>query len=222
MPYLRDVRNSLIIAHEQGLLSDEELLLLLEEDSSKNPEFSHEKYARFSIERIEEPESMSEFRVEKKDLPQLADALRLPDTFHCNQRTTAEKLEGLCILLRRMSFPCRYSDMLARFGRPVPELSMISNTVMNYIYDIHGHKLCQWNHDILNPAYFDTYTDAISNKGAALQNCFGFINGTIRPICRPSQEQRIMFNGHKRVHSLKFQSVALPNGLIANLFGPVG
>ena len=165
---------------------------------------------------------MSEFKVEKKEIPLLADALPLPDTFRCNQRTTADKLEGLCILLRRMSFPCRYSDMLARFGRPVPELSMISNTVMNYIYDIHGHKLCQWNHDILNPRYFDTYTDAISRKGAALQNCSGFIDGTIRPICRPSQEQRIMFNGHKRVHSLKFQSVTVPNGLIANLFGPVG
>ena len=222
MPYLRDVRNSLLIAHDQGLVSDEELLLLLKANSSKNPEFSYEKYARFSIESIEEPECLSEFRVEKKDLPLLADALRLPDTFHCNQRTTADKLEGLCILLRRMSFPCRYSDMLARFGRPVPELSMISNTVMNYIYDIHGHKLCQWNHDLLNSRYFDTYTDAISNKGAALQNWFGFIDGTIRPICRPSQEQRIMFNGHKRVHSLKFQSVTVPNGLIANLFGPVG
>lgn len=222
MPYLKDVRKSLLIAHDQGLVSDEELLLLLTETSSKNPEFSYEKYARFSIESIEEPECKSEFRVEKKDLPLLADALRLPDTFHCNQRTTADKLEGLCILLRRMSFPCRYSDMLARFGRPVPELSMISNTVMNYIYDIHGHKLCQWNHDLLNPRDFNTYTDAISNKGAALQNCFGFIDGTIRPICRPSQQQRIMFNGHKRVHSLEFQSVTLPNGLIANLFGPVG
>ena len=34
--------------------------------------------------------------------------------------------------------------------------------------------------------------------------------------------QRLMYNGHKRVHALKFQSVALPNGLIANLYGPVG
>ena len=50
MPFLRDVRNSLRIAHEQGLLSDEELLLLLEENSSKNPEFSYEKYARLSKE----------------------------------------------------------------------------------------------------------------------------------------------------------------------------
>ena len=30
------------------------------------------------------------------------------------------------------------------------------------------------------------------------------------------------YNGHKRVHALKFQAVALPNGLIGQLFGPVG
>ena len=28
--------------------------------------------------------------------------------------------------------------------------------------------------------------------------------------------------GHKREHALKFQSVAIPNGLIAYMFGPVG
>lgn len=28
-------------------------------------------------------------------------------------------------------------------------------------------------------------------------------------------------NGHKRVHALKFQSVIAPNGMIANLYGPV-
>lgn len=33
----------------------------------------------------------------------------------------------------------------------------------------------------------------------------------------------MMYNGHKRVvHAIKFQSVALPNGLMANLYGPVG
>ncbi|PFX12027.1 Ankyrin-2 [Stylophora pistillata] len=43
-----------------------------------------------------------------------------------------------------------------------------------------------------------------------------------RPICRPGEMQRIVYNGYKRVHGLKFQSVVLPNGIIANLFGPVG
>ena len=30
-----------------------------------------------------------------------------------------------------------------------------------------------------------------------------------------------MYNGHKKVHAIKFQSVVAPNGLIANLFGSV-
>ena len=34
--------------------------------------------------------------------------------------------------------------------------------------------------------------------------------------------QRIVYNGHKRVHSLKFQLVVIPNGMIANLYVPVG
>ena len=47
----------------------------------------------------------------------------------------------------------------------------------------------------------------IHAKGAALDNCWGFVNGTVRPICRPSMNQRAVYNGQKRVHSLKCQSV---------------
>ncbi|CAH3150859.1 unnamed protein product, partial [Pocillopora meandrina] len=36
-----------------------------------------------------------------------------------------------------------------------------------------------------------------------LTNCFGFINCTVRPICRPGEKQRVVYNGHKRVHALK-------------------
>ena len=222
MPRLKDVRNSLLIAHNNSLLSDEELLLLLDENSSENPQFNYDKYERFNIDHIEEAECKAEFRVEKKDLHQLAEVLQLPNSFRCHQRTTADKLEGPCILLRKMSYPCRYSDMIPRFGRPVAELSMITNNVMDYIYDVHGHRLTEWNNDILNPGLLEMYADAVAQKGAALTNCFGFIDGTVRPICRPTQYQKIVFNGHKRVHSLKFQSVTLPNGLIANLLGPVG
>ena len=31
----------------------------------------------------------------------------------------------------------------------------------------------------------------------------------------------LLHHGQKRVHTIKFQSVVAPNGLIANLFGPV-
>ena len=65
------------------------------------------------------------------------------------------------------------------------------------------------------------YADAIQAKGAALDICWGFVDGTVRAICRPKVNQRVVYNGHKRVHSLKFQSVVAPNGLIAKFFGPV-
>ena len=104
----------------------------------------------------------------------------------------------------------------------MPELSMISNEVVDWTYTTHGHKITQWNHDLLNPAALNQYADAISNKEAALDNCFGFIDGTVRPISRTDANQRIVYNGHKRVHVLKFQSVAVPNGFIEHLYGPVG
>ena len=40
----------------------------------------------------------------------------------------------------------------------------------------------------------------------------------MRPISRPNE---ILYNGHKKVHAIKFQSVVAPNGLVANLYGPV-
>ena len=75
---------------------------------------------------------------------------------------------------------------------------------------------------VLSPHLLQEYADVIHAKGASRENCFGFIDGTVRPIAHPNQHQRIVYNGHKRVHSLKFQSVALLNGLIGNMFGPVG
>ena len=117
---------------------------------------------------------------------------------------------------------CRLNDMVHCFGRPVPEMSMIINAVIDSLYKHHGHIITEWNHQIFSPRNLEIYAEAVHGKGAALENCFGFVDGTICPICRPRWNQRIVYNGHKRVHALKFQSVTLPNGLIGNLYGPVG
>ena len=102
------------------------------------------------------------------------------------------------------------------------ELSLIINDVIDYIYDVHGHLITQWNQDLLNHGALQRYADAISGEGAALDNRFGFVDGTVGPISRRDERQRIVYNGHKRVHALKFQSLSLPNGLIGNLYGPIG
>ena len=204
------------------IINDEELLLLLDDNTSRNPEFNYENYQRFDLDEIQEPECKAEFRFNKNDIPVLAEVLGLPETFRCSQRTVANKLEGLCMLLRQTAYPCRYSDLIPRFGRPVPELSLITNCVVDYLCDKYGDRLKQWNHQIMSPALLQTYADAVSAQGAPLNNCFGFIDGTVRPICRPVELQEVVYNGYKRVHALKFQSLTVPSGLIANLFGPVG
>ena len=98
---------------------------------------------------------------------------------------------------------------------------MISNEVTEWIYNVYRHRITEWNHFIMSPDHLQTYSEAIHDKSAALDNFFGFVDGTVRPISRPGVNQRAVYNGHKRIHSLKFQSAALQNGLIGHLFGPV-
>jgi len=94
--------------------------------------------------------------------------------------------------------------------------------VIDYIYDIHGHLITQWNQDLLSHGALERYADVISGQGAPLDNCFGFVDGSVRPISRPHDRQRIVYNGHKKVPALKFQSLSLPNELNGNLYDPVG
>ena len=91
---------------------------------------------------------------------------------------------------------------------------MITNTVMDFLFDRHAQRLTQWNPDILNSQALQMYAEAVSARGAPHQNCFGFVDGTVRPIARPGEHQRLVYNGHKWVHSLKFQSLVLPKLMV--------
>ena len=110
--------------------------------------------------------------------------------------------------------------MVSRFGRHPTELCLIFSTVLEFVYNSHHHCLESWNQPFLLPQVLERYAQIIHNRGAPLQNCFGFVDGTLCRIARPQNHQRAVYNGHKRVHGIKFQSVVVPNGLIANLVGP--
>ena len=98
---------------------------------------------------------------------------------------------------------------------------MITNRLMDYVFNEYSHLLTQLCQPWLSRDRLRHFAATIHDKGAPLENCWGFIAGTVRPLCKPDQNQRILYNGHKRVHGIKFQSVVAPNGLIASLFGPV-
>jgi hypothetical protein len=216
---LRSVREALIIAYFANIIDDLEFAILYEENLSR-ASFPYRKFKEFDFDDWDDAECNIELRFAKSDLLTLLDALDFPDKFVCSQRTICSGLEGLCILLKRLAFPCRYTDMVSRFGRNPTELCLIFNHVLDFVYDNHHHRLGTWNQPFLSPQMLERYAQAVHDRGAPLQNCFGFVDGTLCRIARPKRNQRVVFNGHKRVHAIKFQSLVLPNGLIANLNGP--
>ena len=130
--------------------------------------------------------------------------MHVPDEIRCYNRVVVDGIEALCIFLKRFAYPCRYSDMLPRFARPVPQLCMTSNQMMNFIYQTQNHRLRSFNQPWLSQANLQNYADVIHAKGAPLHNCWGFIDGTVRPVSRPGKNQRVLYNGHKRVRAINF------------------
>ena len=66
-----------------------------------------------------------------------------------------------------------HADMLPRFARPVPQLCMISNEIMNFIYETQHYCLRSFDQLWLSPENLQNYADVIHAKGAPLSNCRG-------------------------------------------------
>ena len=71
MVSFHELQELFLFSHSQGILDDEELLLLYEEYSPKNPDFCYENFGRFSLDDINDAECLAEFRFRKHDLPLL-------------------------------------------------------------------------------------------------------------------------------------------------------
>ena len=60
----------------------------------------------------------------------MVEVLQIPRTVRSMQGSVSG---SLCMFLRHLAYPCRCSDLIQRFGGQVPELCMITNTVMDLI-----------------------------------------------------------------------------------------
>ena len=84
----------------------------------------------------------------------------------------------------RVSLPHRRSTTVSLETNPlyssVPELSIITNHMMDLIYGRWHHLLTRYNHDLFSPLKLLQYAQVIEQAGAALDNCWGFWNSTSR------------------------------------------
>ena len=130
----------------------------------------------------------------------LHEILDIPEEITLYNGTYVDGIEVLSILLKRFAYPCRYLDLVPRFARPIPQLCIVSNHMMNLFYSNWHHLLTNFRQPWLSPANLQQFADAIHQKGAPLDNYFGFVDGTVRPVSCPGRNQRVPCNVHKRVH----------------------
>ena len=91
------------------------------------------------------------------------------------------KIDGLCILLRRYSYPNRYLDSTPRFGRPVLHLCIITNQVMSLSYDSLHHVVTSFCQTWISPEHLKSLLCAyhMHLSGAPLENCWDFLDQTV-------------------------------------------
>ena len=207
-----NIRDALLLSHADGFLDVDDCMLLYE---IYIPKVLSDKFCNDTF------ECKNNFRFYRNDIYHLHEVMQLPLEVTCNNGVQVDGIEALCIFLMRFAYLCRFADLVPTFGRPIPQLCMITNEVINLTYQRWGHLLSTLDQPWLSPYNLQLFADAVHSQGAPLANCWGFIDGTVRPVSRPGKNQRVLYNGHKRVHAVKFQSIAAPNGLIANLYGPV-
>ncbi|CAG7726398.1 unnamed protein product [Allacma fusca] len=147
-------------------------------------------------------------------------ALHFPEEIVTKHRIKFSAMEGLCILLRRLCYPNRLSDLVKVFNRDISSISRIYLFMLNNIYSRYGHLLRTLKQFWLSPKDLENFCQVCYESGSVLPNICGFIDGTARPICRPTLNQKEQYSGYKKEHCLKYQSVVFPNGLIGRLDGP--
>lgn len=112
-------------------------------------------------------------------------------------------------------------NIVPKFGRIIPELWLCKMKHYNTFtidLDVYYMNLIKHSWQLQQ---LEIFANEIHSKEASLDNCCGSLDGTVKPVYRPGRNQRIIHNGHKRIHELKVKWTVTPSGLIANLFGLV-
>ena len=65
------------------------------------------------------------------------------------------------------------------------------------------------------------YAERVHDKYGLTESVWRFIDGTLHKTCHQSYFQKLMYSGHKHCHGIKFQSIVIPDGLFASMYGPV-
>lgn len=120
----------------------------------------------------------------------MVDVYEIPDPFITSNNIPIPATEALCIMLRRLAVSSRLLEMNDVFGRPPEALSRVFNEMVIWFTTRWG-GLLTWDPVLLAPEKLEEYCNAVTSRSGRMGVVWGFIDGTVRQICRPSQWQDV-------------------------------
>jgi hypothetical protein len=160
------------------------------------------------------------FRLPRQDIDRVRALLGIPEVVCTHNRDCIPGFLAFCMVLYKLSWPRRMSDLRDTFGGTKQRCSRIVNHVVVFLYLRFYPKMSTLDRMRYTDDYLLYLCSAGLLKHEVMDNIWGFIDATIRPCARPVRFQKVVYNGKNRVHSIKFQSIVSWDGMIAHLSGP--
>ena len=167
---------------------------------------------------------IANFRFPRDMFPALQRAYNIPNTVYSTKtRQHVDWFTALAIVLARLSNAGWWSLLVPLFGRREGTLKTFFYITLRIMYASCRDRIQRPSRTFLTDERLSNYADALRAKGCPYFNVFGFIDGTVYRVCRPTgahEWQRAIYSGHKKIHGLKWQGINTPDGIIQFLHGP--
>ena len=176
--------------------------------------------ARFQEDALCEKTFVLEFRFSHAQMDRVVLALLaagVPKVIKTRARDKCRLYEALCMMCMKFAWPTRLGSMVRMFGSSVARMSRIIGQFRRTLFNLFCPALAAPR--VLPLATLEEFAAAIKVKSGCF-NVVGFIDGTVRPVCKPTHLQAACYNGKDRVHALKYQALVTPDGILHQLCGP--
>ena len=189
------------------------------------------KYMRFAD--IEEGYCYTRFRLQLEHLEIVRSSLRIPDYFVLSNGSTVDGEEAFLIFLHRFCRPRTLLDSEEVFGIELTKVSRIFNHMVLFLDLTHKHILSDNLQFLVDTDRLRLFNECIKSKIGSINNglmpsreemIFAFLDGTRQQVCRIGGNydlQLAIYDGKNKIHSLGYQGLSGPDGIIYDTFGPL-
>jgi hypothetical protein len=141
----------------------------------------------------------------------------LPTAIMSYARDSVDLRTAFLMMCMKYAWPTRLGHIRRIFGTSISRISRLIKTLRELLYNLFFPKMRCPN--ALCAEDLVRFSQAVATK-SGIDVVFGFLDATVRPICKPSVGQSECYNGKDRLHSIKFQICSTPDGIIRHIDGP--